>query len=278
MATGGGRMARRKQGTADDFVDLVALLPWWAGLGFAVVFYFLIHPFAIAPLTKPLLPLQVMFRTLATAGQYFVPFLCVLAAFVSLMRRRKRQHLFETVVQAPGAEALNSMSWQEFELFVGEAFRLQGYQVTEQGGAAADGGVDLLLRKGTETFLVQCKQWKAFKVGVDKVRELYGVMAAQGAAGGFMVTSGAFTPDAISFASGRNVQLIDGPKLFDLIQRVRASRGKGTAVAAPRSAAIADPSCPTCTSPMVRRMAGKGINAGKQFWGCSRYPACRGTR
>lgn len=26
------------------------------------------------------------------------------------------------------------MSWQEFELLVGEAFRLQGYEVTERGG------------------------------------------------------------------------------------------------------------------------------------------------
>ncbi len=29
---------------------------------------------------------------------------------------------------------------------------------------------------------------------------------------------------------------------------------------------------------MVRRTAGRGPNAGNQFWGCSRYPACRGTR
>ena len=38
-----------------------------------------------------------------------------------------------------------------------------------------------MLRKDREKFLVQCKQWKAFKVGVTVVRELYGVMAAHGA-------------------------------------------------------------------------------------------------
>ena len=32
-----------------------------------------------------------------------------------------------------------------------------------------------------EKFLVQCKQGKAYIVGVDVVRELYGVMAAKGA-------------------------------------------------------------------------------------------------
>jgi restriction system protein len=89
------------------------------------------------------------------------------------------------MTQSKGADALNGMSWREFELLVGEAFRLQGYKVTEQGGAGPDGGVDIVLRKGSDTFLVQCKQCKAFKVSVGVVRELYGVMAAQGAAGGF---------------------------------------------------------------------------------------------
>nr|WP_246295105.1 restriction endonuclease [Schlegelella koreensis] len=32
--------------------------------------------------------------------------------------------------------------------------------------------------------MVQCKQWRAFKVGVQVVSEFYGVMAAQGAVGG----------------------------------------------------------------------------------------------
>jgi len=36
--------------------------------------------------------------------------------------------------------------------------------------------------------------------------------------------------------------------------------------------------CPKCNSPMVRRTARKGPNAGGQFWGCIRYPRCKGTR
>jgi len=180
------------------------------------------------------------------------------------------------------------MSWQDFELLVGEAFRLQGYEVTELGGEGPDGGVDLVLRKGREKFLVQCKQWKAFKVGVAIVRELYGVMAAKGAAGGFVVTSGSFTEEAIAFASGRNVTLVDGPKLFGLIQQAKAARGnQGRAEApvqqrsvTPFASAAAAPAlaCPTCSSSMVRRIAKRGDNAGKAFWGCADYPSCRGTR
>lgn len=36
--------------------------------------------------------------------------------------------------------------------------------------------------------------------------------------------------------------------------------------------------CPQCGSPMLRRTARRGRNAGGQFWGCSRYPSCTGTR
>ena len=107
--------------------------------------------------------------------------LCLLGAAVSFMRRRRRRMLVGTVTDSDAAAALDGMSWREFELLVGESFRRQGWQVAEQGGAQADGGVDLILRRDRETFVVQCKQWKAFKVGVQVVRELYGVMAAKGA-------------------------------------------------------------------------------------------------
>ncbi|MDZ4300868.1 MAG: hypothetical protein U1C13_04375 [Pseudomonas sp.] len=29
---------------------------------------------------------------------------------------------------------------------------------------------------------------------------------------------------------------------------------------------------------MVKRPARRGANAGGEFWGCSHYPKCRGTR
>jgi hypothetical protein len=38
------------------------------------------------------------------------------------------------------------------------------------------------------------------------------------------------------------------------------------------------PACPICGSPMVLRRARRGEHAGNRFWGCSKYPACRGIR
>ena len=114
-------------------------------------------------------------------------------------------------------------------------------------------------------------------------------MAAKGAAGGFVVTSGSFTQEAIDFASGRNIRLLDGPKLFGLIQQAktaqagagratRSSSARAAPVAVEAPAALKAISCPICSGAMVQRMAKRGDNAGKAFWGCTGYPSCRGTR
>jgi hypothetical protein len=50
-------------------------------------------------------------------------------------------------------------------------------------------------------------------------------------------------------------------------QEVERPQGKGEV-----------PACPLCGSPMVLRTAKQGKRAGQQFWSCSRFPECRGTR
>ena len=154
-------------------------------------------------------------------------------------------------------------------------------------GIPTDEGIDLRLRKDGETYLVQCKQWRAFKVGVPVVRELYGVMAAKGAAGGFVVTSGRFTAEAEAFAEGRNVRLLDGPKLERMLKQARGVVSTPRTAAAPvpsaaggvqKNASPLSPICPKCSQQMKRRQATKGARAGQDFWGCVTYPHCRGTR
>lgn len=123
---------------------------------------------------------------------------------------------------------------------------------------------------------------------MDVVRELYGVMAARGATGGFVVTSGRFTDEAVGFASGRNMTLVDGPKLHGLLRQASAGVDRAPArvtpavsappAATPNPAPTQVASCPLCFKPMARRTAKRGVKAGSEFWGCTSYPACRGTR
>jgi restriction system protein len=284
-------------------MKLISMLPWWGGVALAIASYVLLHQLAQPPSVKGLQARQMggfvagsLVSAFAMAGQFLMPIICLFGAFTSFWARRRRQTLVSNVSQSKSADALDNMSWHEFELLVGEAFRLQGYRVSEQGGAGPDGGIDLVLGKGSEKFLVQCKQWKAFKVSVTVVRELYGVMAAKGAAGGFVVTSGSFTDDATAFASGRNIKLIDGPLLHGLISQAKNARSavpsstRRHLSSVPKSASpkpasppplatqASTPSCPSCGSAMAKRKAKRGANVGGEFWGCATYPVCKGTR
>lgn len=287
-------MARRKRTSpAEGLVDLIALLPWYVGVILAVAGYLLLHRIAAASVASAMGPGELgnamvgaVGRGLATAGQYVVPILCLAGAAISAWRRRARRVLVDNVTGSDSSDVLQGMSWREFEVLVGEGFRLQGYQVVENFEPGPDDGIDLILRKDGEKYLVQCKQWRAFKVGVPVVRELYGAMAAEGAAGGFVVTSGRFTPEAEAFASGRNLRLLDGPQLHRLLKQAQGSSSakpddrtqeRQARNASPRAAKTAAPTCPRCAQSMVRRTARKGSNAGQEFWGCSDYPRCRGT-
>ncbi|WP_211218751.1 restriction endonuclease [Thermithiobacillus tepidarius DSM 3134] len=217
-----------------------------------------------------------LIRALAQFGQYLLPAAFLIGAVLSALKQRQRGQLVEQTRARGQQSALLDMNWREFEMLVGEACRRKGYGVVETGGHGPDGGVDLVLRKGGELYLVKCKQWKALKVGVDVVRALYGVMAARGATGGFVVTAGRFTADARAFAQGRNIELIEGEQLLAMIQGAK-SAGMTQASTPAASQAPAAPACPRCGAAMVRRTARQGGNAGRAFWGCSAFPACRGT-
>ncbi len=280
-------MARKKiQSPFEDLIDFTAMLPWWVGLLLALIAYFVLHHYATAEVAPAPSVAQMgknvagqIGKVLASLGQYLLPFAFILGAGLSAIGRRKRAALFTGVQEGPAVSALDQMSWQEFEMLVGEAYRRKGYSVAETGGRGADGGIDLILSKDGEKVLVQCKQWKTYKVGVTVIRELYGVMAAEGATGGIVVTSGEYTQEAKSFAEGKKIDLIDGSGLRDMIKRTPQSLNatNTTRTHSQISQVVAtDMICPKCGSTMVKRTAKQGANVGQMFWGCSNFPRCRG--
>ncbi len=282
-------MARRKKRTniLEDLFELAAALPWWVAIVLAAVAYALLHRYAANGTSPNVPPGQIgvavvsqLTRVVAGFAQYLVPLLFLGGGAVSFVGRRKRQALVRDAGQGRSGDGIRNISWQDFELLIGQAFRMRGFSVTETGGGGADGGIDLKLSKGGEAFLVQCKQWRAYKVSVSVVRELFGLMAAEGAAGGFVVTSGVFTADARSFAKGLNIELIDGPALQAMIENVRSDQPAVLPLRdpLPHSTPADEPSCPRCGKAMVKRVARQGPNAGGAFWGCPSFPSCRGVR
>lgn len=119
--------------------------------------------------------------------------------------------------------------------------------------------------------MVQCKRWRTAQVGVSLVRELYGVMVAEKAERAIFVTTGSFTEESDGFAQGKPLELVDGEALAKLVEGVHTAQ----AVRQPTTVTAA---CPKCGGEMVQRVAKRGANAGKTFWGCRSYPQCYGVR
>jgi len=276
-------LARRKQNLFGDVIGISRTLTWWVGVVLATAAYVWLHGMATSGVAATAQLGQMgdfvdpnLFHTLAAGGQYLLPLAFLVGGGMSAYGRYQRRALHAQVAASPDKGALSTMSWKQFEGVVTEAFRRKGYSVTTSGSGGTEGGADLTMKRGGELFLVQCKQWRAIRVGVNIVRELYGEMAARGATGGFVVTSGVFTDEACAFARGKNIELMDGKALHALI------RGVSVPVKFFRDplsiTTTGAPFCPECQSRMVMRRASQGPDAGKKFWRCSRYPDCPGRR
>lgn len=294
-------MARRgRTSPLEDLLEVATLLPYWVSLIIAVVSYVFFHSYAEADL-EPIIQAgravpenltSMMFQGFSKGLQYVVPGVFVLGAIGSGVKNLKARTLASRYERwsAPAAtktvpsprpaqsfsktpKPTDDMSWSEFELLVGEAFRKKGFSVVHGGDAGADGGVDVHLRKDGKRYLVQCKHWKTKRVGVAVIRELYGVMASSGVAGGYVVTSGEFTEEAKTFAEGKPLMLIDGDGLGKSFGRDAVVKPEKRSYNVGVTSVI---HCPKCNAPMVKRKAKRGPNAGNEFWGCSKFPKCRG--
>ena len=266
-------MPRRRRN--EDVFNLLDAKPWRSGFVFACLVY-LGMKYGLPWLAGDHLIFSSFAAAFSHAAGYFAAPFFILAGllFVASFARR------DLLDRQTGLDSIRALSWQEFEILCGEAFRRQGYAVKENGLGGADGGVDLLIRKKGQTHLVQCKHWKKQKVGVKDVRELFGIVTAQRAASGILISTGHFTVDARAFAEGKPLDLINGPALVDFIGSLKPTQESVSANPNPRpqvySPKPASPSCPRCGGSTQLKIAQRGQYKGQQFWGCTQFPQCRG--
>lgn len=180
------------------------------------------------------------------------------------------------VPQSWGAEVFEVIEWRRFEALVEALFAQAGFETKSQSHGA-DEGVDIWLysrnNPGTPASVVQCKHWQGKRVGVDKVRELRGVMAAKGVSRGQFATTSTFTDEAISFAKESGVNLLDVKKLLALI----AERSQEQQQALLSIALEGDYWRPTCVNCGVKMVERSPRNGGTAFWGCESFPRCKTT-
>ena len=167
-----------------------------------------------------------------------------------------------------------------------ELFRLQGYGVTENKRPdLADGGVDFEVSRQGKTWLVQVKHWRQ-EVTVREARELWGIVASEGAAGGKLIGTSGFSSGAREFAQAKDLALIDGPELIrlrsglpDVAQSVDADGDPMVSEGfLSHLAGIHRPACPKCGKRMVLVTRLEDAAVIGQFWGCEAYPNCDGHR
>lgn len=172
-------------------------------------------------------------------------------------------------------ELLRALEWKRLELLCALYFRAIQFRV-EESGPGPDGGIDLRLFIGSEDrpgVLVQCKAWNTWKVGVKAIRELFGVMAAEGVSEGIFVTTSTFSVDAVEFARGKNIALIDGEDLLRKLSNLPET-DQTHILRLTTAGDFMTPTCASCGNKMIERAA---KDSGKRFWGCPRFPACRTT-
>ncbi|QKG59113.1 restriction endonuclease (plasmid) [Hymenobacter sp. BRD128] len=133
----------------------------------------------------------------------------VIGAIQSWRHRQLRRQL---VRRATNLAAIQALSWQQFELLIGQLYRQHGYYVTEMGLGGADGGIDLVAQKwgSGEKVIVQCKHYRATAVGVPVVRELYGLLYHHQA-----------TSAAQAFAQSKPLTLIGADQLLGALHAGR---------------------------------------------------------
>lgn len=274
-------MAKRKE----KGIDLIASMPWPVGFALGIGAYLAIRygiGWYLSTVNNPIM--QGIGRQAAAGGYAAFAWLalavCWIGAIGSFIRSRHRRRLLETQT---GLDSLRAISWREFEMLVGEAFRHRGYTIQETGLGGADGGIDLILRRDGEATLVQCKQWKTQRVDVKVVREMYGLLVDRDAAAVKIVAIGDYTADARRFADGKPIELINGEKLLSMVREVqtvtRTKRVDPTVNLVEAAMFEPDhpqnPACPKCGTIMIKRL---NRQTKDHFWGCPKYPACRGTR
>ena len=151
-----------------------------------------------------------------------VAFMLLMTAAFSVLEAREKRRLLDP---QSDLESIRRLDWKALESLIGEYYRLRGFRAQENRPEVADGGFDVRLEDRDGLYLVQCEHWRTRQVGAAIVRELYGVMAAEGANSGSVVTCGTFTREAKLFAKGAPMDLVDGARLERMIMGVRRSKG-----------------------------------------------------
>lgn len=114
--------------------------------------------------------------------------------------------------------SVHYMNGHEFERFMADLFRKQGYSVERTPGSG-DQGIDLLVDLEGRKVAIQLKRWR-MPVGNKAVQETFTGMFYYQAHEGWLITTSSFTKSAKDAASKTGVRLIDGTELTEWMSSI----------------------------------------------------------
>lgn len=178
--------------------------PWWVSVLVAALMY------PVGALLAQLLP-GAHTQLMGTAAA--APFAGI-ALYTAYLRIRRG-----APVDAPRLlNALRSASPEEVRAMLVEAYERAQYEIAD--GASGD----LELNRNGYLTLLRFRRWRAQSTGPAAIDELQAAMRARKADRGIYVTAGAVSESARKRASEREMTLIDGPALAQLVGRTRSAR------------------------------------------------------
>jgi hypothetical protein len=120
-------------------------------------------------------------------------------------------------------ESLYSVEPVEFENITKALLIKMGFNATTTK-ASGDGGVDIIAINEQPIiggkYIIQCKRYAlGNNIGEPVVRELYGVIHAENANKGILITTSDFSKQAVAFAKDKAIELINGHDLGNLCNK-----------------------------------------------------------
>ena len=92
---------------------------------------------------------------------------------------------------------------------------------------ANDGGYDILLSRDGETAIMECKCYAAnHKIGRPALQKLVGANSSMRASQMWFVTTSSFSAPAAAYGKEQGIQMIDGKRLLELIERSNGAKKK----------------------------------------------------
>ncbi|MCR4304699.1 MAG: restriction endonuclease [Gallionella sp.] len=142
-----------------------------------------------------------------------------------LSKKQREQDAWQRQFGAAQAAELDQLSGVEFEEFLAGLFRAQGY-AAELTPTSGDYGADLILSKDGQRIAVQGKRYMG-SVGVAAVQEALSGMAYYQCHAAWVITTGAFTPNALELAEKSGVKMISRSEIGNLMAQHKAKTNNG---------------------------------------------------